>query len=75
MPLVLYDRNLTALVVSPINNAMVGVQLVSGHLLGQFACGLNGKISAVPQGYSYQTIIVAGSSPTAAMQVSGHKGT
>ena len=69
MPLVLYERNLTSIVISPVNNAMVGVQLVSEHLLGQFACGLNGKISAVQEGFSYQTIIVAGSSPTTAMQV------
>ena len=37
----------------------------------EFACGLNAKVEAVPRGYAYETVLVAGSTPTQALATWG----
>ncbi|HIH95873.1 MAG TPA: hypothetical protein HA348_00015, partial [Thermoplasmata archaeon] len=58
-PLVLYDENLNALVLSPLNNFMIGVQSTKpeGDL---FSCGVEGEIKSIPEGFSYRTVLYAG---------------
>jgi len=60
-PLVLYNRKLKAMAISPIQNFEVGIQTLSPHLDNQLACGLNGKMMHVPFGFTHKTtIMVAG---------------
>jgi len=58
VPLVLFDPSLSTLVISPLDNFMVGIQTISPHL-NQFSCGLQGKIASIPASFSHSTIITA----------------
>jgi hypothetical protein len=62
-PLILFDRDLHTVVLSPLDNFMVSVQ--SGQSAGvagtNFACGLQGKVTEVPAGFSQATVLSAGS--------------
>jgi hypothetical protein len=59
-PVVLHDIKLRALVISPLNNFMVGSQTQVQSLPGEYACGLQGKVERVPAGFVHETLAFAG---------------
>lgn len=60
VPIVWYDSSLRTVVMSPLDNFMVGVQTMSHQLGGVLAAGLQGRIASVPAGFSHSTLLFAG---------------
>lgn len=79
VPLILYDKSLNTLVISPLSNFMVGIQTISKDLGGLFACGtfvipsclkvgcllgIQGKVKEIPHYFTHETIMYAGTFPS-----------
>jgi hypothetical protein len=61
-PLVLYSRN-SQVVVSPLQNFIVGAQAVSKNYKNQLSCGLEGMITSIPQNFKHSTVMYVSMSP------------
>eukprot|EP00117_Sycon_ciliatum_P020448 scpid6634/ scgid0189/ len=59
-PLVLYDKSLDTFVMSSMDNFMVSYPSRSKSFGNSIAYGIGGKVNALPEGYVYSTILVAG---------------
>eukprot|EP00117_Sycon_ciliatum_P013722 scpid71600/ scgid0175/ len=59
-PLVLYDKTLNTIVMSSMDNFMVSYHSRSKSFGGAIAFGIGGKVDALPQGFVYSTLLVAG---------------
>jgi hypothetical protein len=67
-PLVLYDEAMRALVVSPLDNFLVGQHTISRRLRRNtsdaatlpWAAGLGGLIGTLPAGFTHETVLLAG---------------
>ncbi len=57
-PLILYNRQLETMVVSPLNHPMIAVQIQDDG--GHISCGPNGKIDTLPASYVHETVLVLG---------------
>ena len=58
LPLVIYDDKVNSVVLSPLNNFMIGIQSVGKD--NRLSCGIEGEVEAIPAKFSYKTILYAG---------------
>jgi len=59
-PAAFYNSKLRAVVFSPLNNYMIGMQTKSTHFGHNLAFGLNGKVEELPAGFVHRTILTVG---------------
>jgi hypothetical protein len=77
-PLLLYDRSLNTLVLSPLKNYLVAQHTISPRLRSEggglpFAAGINGLVQHLPPGFTHDSILIAGVGVEATMQSWGDK--
>ncbi|XP_065187086.1 uncharacterized protein LOC135817773 [Sycon ciliatum] len=60
VPLTIYDKSLRTLVISPLDNFMVGIQDIAKEVGGGITCGINGQVLNIPEGFNHSTIMWAG---------------
>jgi hypothetical protein len=64
-PLVMYNRNLTTLVIAPLDNFMVHNTAADAETI---RCGLRGTVKQAPDGFKLSTIVVGGAGVTATVR-------
>ena len=64
-PLVVYDRNLTTLLIAPLDQFMVNSAAADASTI---RCGLRGSVASVPAGFTLSTILVGGRGVTATVR-------
>lgn len=64
-PLVIYDRNLTTLLIAPLDQFMVNSAAADASTI---RCGLRGSVASVPAGFTLSTILVGGRGVTATVR-------
>ncbi len=61
-PLILFNRNLETMILSPLNHPMISVQMQGQEKKNndEISCGPSGKIKFIPAGYEHESVLVFG---------------
>lgn len=67
-PLILFNKRLDTMIVSPLNHPMIAVQQSEKGVL---SCGPSGKIDVIPAHFTHETLLVVGSGVNSTMSAFG----
>ncbi len=73
VPLVIFDDSFRTVVVSPLNNFMVGFQSATTYLQGDIGCGIQGRVQNIPINTTHSTVIYTGHGIANTLQEWGKK--